>query len=330
VKEGARVLVVGLGGLGCPALLALAHAGVGTLGLCDDDEVDATNLHRQILYGEGDVGMHKVDAAARALTAIAPRIELRPFRTRLLPTNAAELVRGWDVVLEGADNFATKFLAADACAAAGVPVVHASSVRWVGTALAVGARGRPCYRCLFEDVPEGDAPNCAEAGVMGPVVGLTAAAQVDLALALLGGSAVAGTLVTIDGKSGALRRRTVPPRTDCLLCSEDPPKAGRPPEGPLDELERRAMETIVRIPTPLRTLTGGADEVKAAGATVGEVIEDLEKKHPGIRDRLLDDKGVRRFVNIYVGEEDVRFLEGLKTQLKAGDQISIVPAIAGG
>jgi adenylyltransferase/sulfurtransferase len=308
------VLVVGLGGLGCPALLALAHAGVGTLGLCDDDEVDATNLHRQILYGEGDVGMHKVDAAARALTAIAPRVELRPFRTRLLPTNAAELVRGWDVVLEGADNFATKFLAADACAAAGVPVVHASSVRWVGTALAVGARGRPCYRCLFEDLPEGDAPNCAEAGVMGPVVGLTAAAQVDLALALLGRSAVAGTLVTVDGKSATLRRRAVPPRVDCPLCG----------------VERRAMETIVRIPTPLRTLTGGADEVKAAGATVGEVIEDLERKHPGIRDRLLDDKGVRRFVNIYVGEEDVRFLEGLKTQLKAGDQISIVPAIAGG
>jgi molybdopterin synthase sulfur carrier subunit len=90
------------------------------------------------------------------------------------------------------------------------------------------------------------------------------------------------------------------------------------------------METIVRIPTPLRTLTGGADEVTATGGTVGEVIEDLEKKHPGIRDRLLDEKGVRRFVNIYVGEEDVRFLDGLKTGLKPGDQVTIVPAIAGG
>ena len=90
------------------------------------------------------------------------------------------------------------------------------------------------------------------------------------------------------------------------------------------------METIVRIPTPLRSLTGGADEITAAGGTVGEVIDDLEKKHPGIRERLLDAKGVRRFINIYVGEEDVRFLEGLKTALKAGDQISIVPAIAGG
>jgi molybdopterin converting factor small subunit len=94
--------------------------------------------------------------------------------------------------------------------------------------------------------------------------------------------------------------------------------------------ERRTMETIVRIPTPLRTLTGGADEVTASGSTVGEVIDDLERKHPGIRERLLDDRGVRRFVNIYVGEEDVRFLDGLKTALKSGDQISIVPAIAGG
>ena len=90
------------------------------------------------------------------------------------------------------------------------------------------------------------------------------------------------------------------------------------------------MATIVRIPTPLRTLTGGNDEISATGATVGEVIEDLERQHPGIRERLLDEKGVRRFINIYVGEEDVRFLDGLKTELKSGDQISIVPAIAGG
>jgi MoaD family protein len=90
------------------------------------------------------------------------------------------------------------------------------------------------------------------------------------------------------------------------------------------------METIVRIPAPLRTLTGGADEVKASGATVGDVIADLDARHPGMKDRLLDEKGVRRFINIYVGEEDVRFTGGLKTELKAGDQISIIPAIAGG
>lgn len=91
-----------------------------------------------------------------------------------------------------------------------------------------------------------------------------------------------------------------------------------------------SIETTVRIPTPLRTLTGGSDEVKAQGATVGAVIEDLEKKYPGVRDRLLDEKGVRRFVNIFVGDEDIRFLEGLGTELKGGEQISIIPAIAGG
>lgn len=90
------------------------------------------------------------------------------------------------------------------------------------------------------------------------------------------------------------------------------------------------METPVRIPTPLRTLTGGSDEVTAAGATVAEVIEDLERKYPGLRDRLLDEKGVRRFINLFVGDEDIRFLDGLKTELKAGDTISIIPAIAGG
>jgi molybdopterin converting factor small subunit len=90
------------------------------------------------------------------------------------------------------------------------------------------------------------------------------------------------------------------------------------------------MSTIIRIPTPLRTLTAGNDEVSAEGKTVADLIEDLEKKHPGIRDRLLDEKGVRRFVNIYIGEEDIRFLDGLKTELRAGDAVSIVPAIAGG
>ena len=164
-----RVLLVGLGGLGCPAALALARAGVGTLGLCDDDDVERSNLHRQILFGDADVGAPKLDAAARALGAVAHAgaapPELRLHRTRLLPDNALSLVREYDVVLEGTDNFATKFLAADACALAGVPVVHASAVRWVGTALAVGAGGGPCYRCLFEDVlPADDAPELRRSG----------------------------------------------------------------------------------------------------------------------------------------------------------------------
>ncbi len=328
----ARVLVVGVGGLGCPAALALAAAGVGTLGLCDDDVVEVTNLHRQVLFSDADIGAHKVDAAMRALGARAPSARLVPHRTRLLPRNAAALVVGYDLVVEGSDNFATKFLAADACRLAKVPVVHAAAIRWHGTALAVAAAGRPCYRCLFEDVPEGDGPNCAEAGVVGPMVGVVGALQADLALAMLAGEDVAGTLVTFDGKTDALRRRRLAARPSCALCAASGIEGigGDVLEFATDERRRETMSTIVRIPAPLRPLTGGKDEVNADGGTVGAVIDDLEKNHPGIKDRLLDEKGVRRFINIYVGEEDVRFLNGLGTELKGGDQISIVPAIAGG
>ncbi len=224
-RRTARVLLVGLGGLGCPAALALIRAGVGTLGLCDDDAVDRSNLHRQILFGDADVGASKIEAAARALrVAVSEELDLRLHAKRLLPSNALSLVREYDVVLEGSDNFATKFLTADACALAGVPVVHASAVRWVGTAFAVGPRGRPCYRCLFEDVPGEETPNCSEAGVMGPVVGVVAAAQVDLALALIDGSSVEGELVTFDGRSDELRRRRIRPRADCALCGHVGPK----------------------------------------------------------------------------------------------------------
>jgi molybdopterin/thiamine biosynthesis adenylyltransferase len=201
------------------------------LGLCDDDAIERSNLHRQILFTEADVGASKVDAGARAirgLTRAGHPLELRLHRTRLLPDNALSIVSEYDVVLEGADNFATKFLAADACALARVAVVHASAVRWVGTALAVGPEGRPCYRCLFEDVlPADEAPSCAEAGVMGPVVGVLAAAQVDLALSLLDGLPVAGELVTFDGRTDLLRRRAIARRTDCLLCGRRPGRIER-------------------------------------------------------------------------------------------------------
>ncbi len=216
----ARVLVVGAGGLGCPAAIALARAGIGTLGIADDDEVDLSNLHRQVLFEDDDVGRSKVRAAASRLRVLVPSAELELHETRLLPTNAVELVGRYDLVVEGSDNFATKFLAADACAIAKRPIVHAAAIRWHGTALAVGPSGGPCYRCLFEDVPLENVPNCAEAGVVGPMVGLVGAAQADLALSVLAGEDVFGELFTFDGKSLASRRRRVTPRADCSLCGD--------------------------------------------------------------------------------------------------------------
>jgi molybdopterin/thiamine biosynthesis adenylyltransferase len=218
-RGAARVLVVGVGGLGCPIAIALARAGVGTIGLADDDPVEVTNLHRQILFDEADVGAPKVAVAARALRRLAPGTTVVEHDTRVLPKNAREIVARYDLVIEGSDNFATKFLVADACALENRAVVQSAAVRWHGTALAVGPRGGPCYRCLFEDLPRENAPNCAEAGVMGPVVGVVGALAAGLGLDMLSAStATAGTLVTFDGKTGALRRRYVAKRADCVLC----------------------------------------------------------------------------------------------------------------
>lgn len=218
--ERARVLLVGMGGLGCPAALALARSGVKTLGIADDDEVDVSNLHRQILFRSEDVGRPKAEVAAARLRDVAPGIEVVVHGTRLLPSNALELVGPYDVVVEGSDNFATKFLTSDACTRAGKPVVHGAAVRWHGTALAVAARGAPCYRCLFEEVPRENVPGCDEAGVIGPVVGVLGAVMADLALALLAGRG-GGTLVAFDGKTLRARKREVPARAGCGACGPD-------------------------------------------------------------------------------------------------------------
>jgi len=221
VSDGRPVVLVGAGGIGAPAALALAAAGVTDLRVADDDRVELSNLHRQILFTEADVGRPKLDALADALARRSPATRITLHRGRALPASAAALVAGAAVVIDATDNFASRFLLADACALAGVPVVHAAAVRWSATVMAVAPRGRPCYRCLFEDVPGGDAPDCATAGVVGPVCGVAGAIAADRALRILAGDvSVYGAIVTFDGLRDALRAVPVRARRGCPLCGD--------------------------------------------------------------------------------------------------------------
>jgi|GEM_PF-249241 len=342
----ARVLLVGAGGLGCPVAEILARSGptlpATRLTILDDDLVDGTNLHRQLLYDVADVGAPKADTMAAKVRWLAAThrtpLEVVPVAARLVPEDALARVRESDLVVEGTDNLASKFLAADAAHLAQRPIVHAGVVRWTGWAKAVHPGTSACLRCLFEDLPEGRVETCAEAGVVGPLVGVVGALAAGLVLRVLRGEASVGaTWTRVDAKLGIARTVPVRRRSGCSLCG---------PAAALAELsaERYAprclgvplssgvvMSIKVRIPTPLRTLTQGQDEVLGEGATVRAVLDDLERRHPGLKDRICDEKGVRRFVNVFLNEEeDIRFLDGLDTALKAGDALQIVPAIAGG
>jgi molybdopterin/thiamine biosynthesis adenylyltransferase len=220
-----KVLLVGLGGLGCPTALALMQSGVGVLRIIDDDLIEASNLHRQILFSSHDVGQDKLSVGIEALRRFCPesRTRLEPIHSRLLPDNARSQVREADIVVEGSDNFATKFLTADACHIERKPCVQGAALRWVTTAFSSSGMGVPCYRCLFEDLPSPhQAPNCAEAGVVGPVVGFGAALMVELTLSIINGVPDYEYIRSYDGRRDELLRQRVFAREDCQLCGKDP------------------------------------------------------------------------------------------------------------
>jgi molybdopterin/thiamine biosynthesis adenylyltransferase len=225
VGENIKVLLVGLGGLGCPTALMLTRAGIGELRILDDDVVETSNLHRQVLFSQDDVGQDKLLAGVAALKRLCPDspTRLNPIRTRLLPDNARELIRDVDVVVEGSDNFATKFLCADTCILEKKPVIQGAAVRFITTALSSAPMGRPCYRCLFEDLPRREqAPNCAEAGVLGSVVGFGAALMAELALRVANGCPDYGFAYSYDARLDRLRRHRVFSRENCALCGHQP------------------------------------------------------------------------------------------------------------
>jgi molybdopterin/thiamine biosynthesis adenylyltransferase len=219
---GGRILLVGTGGVGAPCAIALAAAGAASLLLVDEDAVELSNLHRQLLFAEGDVGESKPEVARRALRERWPSLEVDVFRGRALPSTALELVSQVDAVVDATDNFATRFLLADACHLAGVPVVHAAAVRWIGTATCISAEGAPCYRCLFEDIPA-EAPDCASAGIIGPVCGVIGGIAAEMALsAAAGETRLLGKIATFDGQRDDLRLFDVPRRPGCPLCGATP------------------------------------------------------------------------------------------------------------
>jgi molybdopterin/thiamine biosynthesis adenylyltransferase len=217
-----RILLVGTGGVGAPCAVALAEAGVGTIVLADEDRVELVNLHRQILFEEGDLGSSKLDAAKAALERRKPGIRVELFRGRALPSTAKELAANVDVVVDATDNFASRFLLADACHLARKPVVHAAAIRWIGTVVSTGPEGAPCYRCLFEDLPE-QAPDCATAGIIGPVCGVVGGIAAEMAIAAaLGETRLRGKIATFDGRTDALRLVPIARRLDCVLCGRAP------------------------------------------------------------------------------------------------------------
>ncbi len=218
----ARVLVVGAGGLGCPALVYLAAAGVGAIGIVDDDLVSLSNLQRQVLFGTTDLGLPKSERAAAALGRLNPHVAVEAQRLRLGPQNAAAIVASWDLALDGTDNFTTRYLLNAACVAAGKPLVSAAMSQWEGQiSLFDPARGGPCYECVFPEAPAaGLASSCSEAGVVGALPGVMGSLMALEAIKLIAraGEGLRGRMLIFDGLYAETRRIAIAARPDCPTC----------------------------------------------------------------------------------------------------------------
>ncbi|QJR37845.1 molybdopterin-synthase adenylyltransferase MoeB [Gemmatimonas groenlandica] len=219
--KAARVLIVGAGGLGSPTALYLAAAGVGTLGLVDQDEVDVTNLQRQLLHGTRDVGRPKLESARDRLLDVNPHVQLELHATWLTSENALELLGRYDVIIDGTDNFNTRYLVNDACVLLGKPNVHGSVFQFDGQASVFATEHGPCYRCLYpEPPPPGMVQNCAEGGVLGVLPGLIGTIQATEALKLIlqTGETLAGRLLMIDALAMQFRSVTITRDPQCPAC----------------------------------------------------------------------------------------------------------------
>lgn len=223
--KAAKVLCVGAGGLGAPLALYLAAAGVGTIGLVDFDAVDLTNLQRQVLYTTADVGRSKLEVAKERLQAMNPHIEIRTYETRLTRENALDILADYDIVVDGTDNFATRYLVNDACVLLGKPNVYGSIFRFEGQASVFHAKEGPCYRCLYpEPPPPGLVPSCAEGGVLGVLPGVvgTIQAMETIKLILGKGEPLIGRLLLFNALKMQFRELRLRKNPNCPICGERP------------------------------------------------------------------------------------------------------------
>jgi sulfur-carrier protein adenylyltransferase/sulfurtransferase len=221
----AKVLCIGTGGLGAPLGLYLAAAGVGRIGLVDFDSVDLTNLQRQILFGTDDIGRPKIEAAASRLRNLNPDIEIDQFETRLTSENALDILKNYDIVVDGTDNFPTRYLVNDACVILGKPNVYGSIFRFEGQITIFGAPGGPCYRCLYpEPPPPGLVPSCAEGGVLGVLPGIVGAIQAAETLKLIigKGEPLIGRLLLFDALAMRFRELKLRKNPECPACGQHP------------------------------------------------------------------------------------------------------------
>src|SRR5438105_3243350 len=219
--KAARLLLIGAGGLGSPAALYLAAAGVGTLGLVDFDNVDVTNLQRQILHGTKDVGRPKLQSARERIADVNPHVRLETYETALTSKNALDIISGYDIVVDGTDNFATRYLVNDACVLLGKPNVYGSIFRFEGQASVFGLPDGPCYRCLFpEPPPPGLVPSCAEGGVLGVLPGIVGSIQAMETIKLILGSGdnLIGRLLLFDALGMKFRELKLRKNPNCPMC----------------------------------------------------------------------------------------------------------------
>lgn len=217
----ASVVVIGAGGLGSPALLYLAAAGIGTIRVVDDDAVDLSNLHRQILHTSGDLGTRKVDSASGRLREIDPSVTVEPVCERMTAANARELIRGFDLVIDGSDNFPTRYLVTDASYFEQIPVIYGSVFRYEGQVSVFNPPHGPCYRCVYPaPPPEGMVPSCEEGGVLGVVPGVVGVLQATEALKLIlgQGDSLMGRLLLVDLLGSSFRAIRLRRNEQCALC----------------------------------------------------------------------------------------------------------------